>query len=208
MSCCNGARLANRPNVSVIRASNEMDWFEWMRRIIAGDADAETELVRRYKEGVSIIIGQIVHNSSITEDLCQETFKITLHKIRAGHVREPERLSGFIRGVARNVAIDYVRKMRQLTNQEEIGKAEQIPDPQPDQFENLWRKEKADIVRRTISELKVERDRQVLSRYFLAEEDKSQICADLGLTSKQFNSILSRALKRYKELYLKRFGKF
>ena len=42
----------------------------------------------------------------------------------------------------------------------------------------------------------------------IAEEDKERICADLGLTSMQFNSVISRALKRFKELYLKRFGKF
>ena len=179
-----------------------------MRRIIAGDADAEEDLVRRYKDGIAIIIGRIVHNQSATEDLSQDTFRITLEKIRDGDVREPERLSGFISSVARNVAIEYVRRMRRLMNQEEIGNAEQIRDPQPDQLEQLWRKERAAIVRQVIGELKVERDREVLLRYYIAEEDKDRICADLGLTSLQFNSVISRALKRFKELYLKQFGKF
>jgi RNA polymerase sigma-70 factor (ECF subfamily) len=192
--------------VNVVKAINETDWFEWVRRIIAGDAWAEEELVRRYKDGIAIIIGRIVRNESATEDLSQETFRIVLKKIGNGDVHEPERLSGFICGVARNVAIEYVRRMRRATNQEEIGNAEQIPDSRPDQFEQLWRKERAEIVRQAISELKVERDREVLSRYYIAEEDKEQICADLGLTSQQFNSVIFRALKRYKELYIKRFG--
>ena len=194
--------------MNVVRASNQTDWLEWMRRIIAGDADAEEDLVRRYKDGIAIIIGRIVHNPSVTEDLSQDTFRITLEKIRDGDVREPERLSGFISSVARNVAIEYVRKMRRLMNQEEIGNAEQIRDSQPDQLEQLWRKERAEMVRLVISELKVERDREVLLRYYIAEEDKERICADLGLTSLQFNSVISRALKRFKDLYLKRFGKF
>jgi RNA polymerase sigma-70 factor (ECF subfamily) len=177
-----------------------------VRRIIDRDADAEAELVRRYKDGIAIIIGRIVRNESLTEDLSQETFKIALEKIRDGDVRDPERLSGFVCGVARNVAIDYVRRMRRLTNQEEIGNAEQIRDPRPDQFEHLWRKERAEIVRQLISELKAERDREVLSRYYIAEEDKDLICADLDIDRKQFNSIVFRALKRYKELYLSRFG--
>lgn len=192
----------------MFRVSDETDWLEWMRRITAGDADAETELVRRYKDGIAIIIGHIVHNESAKEDLSQDTFRIALEKIRHGDVREPERLSGFICGVARNVAIDYIRRMRRTTNQEEVGKAEQIRDPQPDQFEQLWRKEKAEIVRQVIGELKVERDREALLRYYIAEEDKDQICADLRLTRLQFNSVISRALKRFKELYLKRFDKF
>jgi RNA polymerase sigma-70 factor (ECF subfamily) len=192
--------------VDVVKVSDETDWLEWLRRIIACDADAEAELVRRYKDGVAIIIQQIVHNESVAEDLSQETFRISLEKIRDGDVRDPNRLSGFICGIARNLAIDSVRKMRRAMQREDIGKAEQIIDSQPDQYEQLWRKEKAEIVRQTISELKSERDREVLFRYYIAEEDKARICADLGLTSQQFNSVVSRALKRYKELYTKRFG--
>jgi RNA polymerase sigma-70 factor (ECF subfamily) len=190
----------------VVKASDETRWLEWLRRITDGDAEAEEEMVRRYKDGIAIIIHRIVQNESVTEDLSQETFRIVLEKIRCGDVREPERLSGFICGVARNLAIDSVRKMRRAMNQEDIDNADQIRDSQPDQFEQLLRKERAEIVRRTIGELKAERDREVLFRYYIAEEDKDRICADLGLTSQHFNSVISRALKRYKELYMKRFG--
>lgn len=192
----------------MVRATSETDWVEWVRRIILCDTDAEMELVRRYQDGISIIIGRIVNNESVTEDLSQETFKISLEKIRDGDVRDPERLSGFICGIARNLAIDYVRKMRRSMNQEEIGIAEQIRDPQPDPFEKLWQKERGQLVRQLIKDLKVERDREVLYRYYIVEEEKSIICADLGLTSQQFNSVISRALKRYRELYLKQFDKF
>jgi RNA polymerase sigma-70 factor, ECF subfamily len=199
--------LPTGQGTNVVKASNETDWADWVWRITLGNSDAEDELFRRYKDGVAIIIGRIVHNESATEDLSQDTFRISLEKIRDGDVREPERLSGFICGVARNLAHDYVRKMRRLTNQEGILDAEQIRDPQPDQFDQLWSKERAVIVRQLIREIKVDRDREVLSRYFIAEEDKEQICADLGLTSHHFNSVIYRALKRYKELYIKRLGK-
>ena len=120
--------------MNVVKRGNESDWDDWMWRITLGNADAEEELFRRYKDGIAIIIGRIVHNESATEDLSQETFRISLEKIRDGDVREPERLSGFICGVARNIAIDYVRRMRRLTNREETINAEQICDPQPDQL--------------------------------------------------------------------------
>jgi len=192
--------------MNVVQVSDTNDWMAWLQRVTAGDAGAEAELVGRYREGVVIIIGRIVSNESVVDDLFQETFRIVLEKLRDGEVREPERLSGFICSVARNLAIDSVRKMRRARDQEEIGNAEQIRDPQLDPFEQLWRKQRAEVVRQTISELKVERDRQVLSRYYIAEDDKEQICAELGLTSQQFNSVIFRALKRYKELYMKRFG--
>ena len=187
-------------------ASNETELADLVRRIIAGDVRAEEEVVRRYRDGVSIIIRKIVQSQSITEDVFQETFKKALEKIRHGDVREPERLSGFICSMAKNLAIDYVRKERRATKETEIEKPDQIADPAPDQFEMLYRKERAAIVRQVIDEMKVKRDREVILRYYIAEEGKDQICADLGLTRGQFNGVIFRALKRFKELYEKLVG--
>lgn len=201
-------RPATRQAGNVTKESGEPDWHEWVRRIIAGDAIAKAELVRHYKDGIAIIIARIANNPSLREDIAQETFRIAIEKIENGDLREPERLSGFIAGVARNVALDQIRKWRRAANQEEHEIAEEICDSQPDPFEQLWRKEQSQIVRQVLDELKSERDRQVLFRYYIAEEDKRSICASLGLTGLQFNSVIFRALKRFKEIYLKRFDKF
>ncbi len=190
----------------MIKASDETYLVEWVRRIVARDADAESELVRRYEEGIAIIINRIVRNESVTQDLSQETFRIVLEKIRDGSVREPKRISGFICSVARNLAIDHMRKMRRVTNIEDADNLRPIRDPQPSPVEDILRRERAEMVRQALGELKSERDREVIFRYYIAEEDKAQICAVLGLNSQQFNSIIFRALKRYKELYIKRFG--
>lgn len=185
-----------------VKLGSNADLADVVRRIIAGDHLAEEEMVRRYTEGVSVIVRKVAQSQPAAEDISQETFRIAIEKIRHGDVRDPERLSGFICSLAKNVAIEHVRKARRLTSQEEI-KAELIPDPAPNQLEEVCRKEKARIVRHLIGQLKVERDRKVLFRYYIAEEDKDRICADLGLTRPQFNNILSRALQRYKELYIK-----
>jgi RNA polymerase sigma-70 factor, ECF subfamily len=192
--------------VGVVGSNSEIELADLVKRIIGGDAFAEEELVHRYKEGVSIIIGRIVQSRSATEDLSQETFLKALEKIRHGEVRQPDRLSGFICAIARNIAIEYVRRGRRLINQEEIGKAEEISDPAPSQLDQLCRQERCEVVRQVLSELKVKRDRDVLFRYYIAEEDKDQICRDLGLTTGQFSRIIFRALNRYKELYTKLVG--
>jgi RNA polymerase sigma-70 factor (ECF subfamily) len=56
-------------------------------------------------------------------------------------------------------------------------------------------------VRKVLGELKSERDRQVLFRFYVAEEEKEKICASLGLTSLHFNRVLFRARERFRELY-------
>jgi RNA polymerase sigma-70 factor, ECF subfamily len=192
--------------VEVVDLSDEKPLIDLVRRIITGDEAGEEELVQRYQRGVAIIIDRVVQSKSVTEDLSQDAFKLILQKIRNQDVRDAERLSGFVCSVARNLAIDYVRKQRKLSSQEEIGKAEQVVDPRPDPIATLLARERAGIVRQLINELKVPRDREVLLRTYIAEDDKAQICADLGLTRAQLNGVVSRALKRYKDLYMKRMG--
>src|SRR5262245_5231605 len=82
-----------------------------VRLIMAGDQLAEKELVQRYSRGMSIIIRHRVKNVADVEDLCQETFRNALEKIRRGEVRESEKLFGFIYGLARNLAIVHLRQL-------------------------------------------------------------------------------------------------
>ena len=192
--------------MSVVGLNSESGLPELVKQIVAGNVRAEEEIVRRYEDGVSIIIGRIVQNPFVTEDISQETFIKVIEKIRHGDVREPKRLSGFICGVARYLAIEHVRRARQSANREEVGTAEHIPDPAPDPFKQLLAKERETAVCEVINELQVKRDRELLLRYYIAEEPKDQICSDLGLTREQFNRVVFRALKRFKEKYLRLGG--
>jgi len=189
--------------VSIAPVNNDRQLAELVKQAHDGDPRAEEEIIRRHKDGVSIIIGRIVQNSSSAEDISQETFLKVLEKIRCGEVREPERLSGFICSIAKNLAIEHVRKIRKLTSREDGGNAEFIPDPGQDPFTRLLEKERGSVVLRIIGEMSVKRDRDLLMRYFVAEEPKDRICSDLGLTREQFNRVVFRALQRFKELYLK-----
>ncbi len=75
-----------------------------------GERTAEEELVRRYTRGVSIILRRLAGTAAAADDLYQEVFLRAVEKIRAGEVRDPERLSGFICALARNLAIDHFRR--------------------------------------------------------------------------------------------------
>lgn len=61
-------------------------------------------------------------------------------------------------------------------------------------------------MRQVIQELGTSRDRDILLRFYIAEEDKDRISADFGLSSLQFNRVLHRARQRYREIYLERSG--
>jgi RNA polymerase sigma-70 factor, ECF subfamily len=147
------------------------------------------------------IIRREVGATALADDLYQESFCIIFEKVRRGDVREAEKLFGFVCGVARNQVIRHFQRAARQRNLAETEDAVSISHPTPDQLEQLLQREKADIVRQILKEMANGRDIQVLFRFYLAEHDKKQICADLGLTSMQFNLVIHRARKRYRELY-------
>lgn len=172
-----------------------------VKKILAGEQEGEVELVLRYRACLAIIIQRITRDSTDTEDLCQETFRLTLEKLRRGELREPEKLSGFICGVARNLAIDHVRRIRRRESVTDVAEITPIADSAPDQLNALLLQETIAATHKVLEELESARDREILYRFYIAEEDKERICADLKLTSLHFNRVLHRARERFRELY-------
>jgi hypothetical protein len=83
--------------VGTTKSVTEQTGPELVQSIGAGESGAEDEMVRRYSRGVSVLLGRAAGDRAAVEDLYQETFRVCLDKIRRGELREPEKLSGFIR---------------------------------------------------------------------------------------------------------------
>jgi RNA polymerase sigma-70 factor (ECF subfamily) len=180
---------------------------ELVRRIQAGDRQAEDELVRRYARGISVIIARAGCDRGMIEDVCQDTLRITIERVRRGDVREPDRLSGFIASLARNLVIEHFRGIRKRDHRLLLESSGASSTESSGQLQRLLEEEQVQIVHRVLAEMSSERDRQILYRYYVAEEDKDRICADLGLTSLHFNRVLYRARERFRDLYLTATGR-
>jgi DNA-directed RNA polymerase specialized sigma24 family protein len=64
-----------------------------------------------------------------------------------------------------------------------------------------WLEKKLAVrVKRILQELHSPRDREILVRFYLKEEEKEAICRDLALDADQFDKVLHRARGRLKEL--------
>jgi RNA polymerase sigma-70 factor (ECF subfamily) len=171
--------------------------------IQSGDPVAGEELIRRYSRAVTVLIRRSVYNHAHAEDLVQETFRMVIDKIRKGELREPERLSGFVRGIASNLVIELFRRESRRLDSEALERTRAVAGTEPSQLDELLRRENIDLVRRVLREMPGERDREVLYRFYLSEESKQQICDHLGLSSLQFDQVLFRARQRYRSLYEK-----
>jgi len=172
-----------------------------VERIRAGSRPAEEELVERYSRGVWFVIRQQISEQDAAEDAYQESFRLVLEKVRAGEVREPERLSGFISSLARNVMIEQFRRQARRRAREEQEAGQPFATPEPSPLDGLLREEQGALAREVLAGLASDRDREVLYRFYLADDDRDEICAELGVTAGHFNQILFRARERYKRLF-------
>jgi RNA polymerase sigma-70 factor (ECF subfamily) len=102
----------NRPYAELVRqlATLDEDDAALARRIAAAaperDATAESELCRRFVPRVRLYGLRHLRSEAAAADLVQDVLMLTLQKLRAGAVREPERLASFILGTCRQVVID------------------------------------------------------------------------------------------------------
>ncbi|HXU30012.1 MAG TPA: RNA polymerase sigma factor [Thermoanaerobaculia bacterium] len=176
-----------------------------VRRIGRGDPAAEADLVHRFARALRFLLSRLTRDGALAEDLYQETFRRVIEKVRGGELREPERLPGFVCGMARNLfltsARNGTRRGRWLGDPE---KTEVAPDPAPGQLASLLARERAATVRRVLADLRNDRDREILSRYYIAGDEKEEIRRDFGLSDLHFNRVLFRARQRYKELFERR----
>ena len=176
-----------------------------VKRIMEGDAAAETELVERYQRGIAILLRRKVRDATVAEDLFQEVFYLAIEKIRNGEVRQPNRLNAYLAGLTANLVIGHFRKESKHNPPGAVSNfaAHGALSIRPTQFDSLLFEERARVTRQTLAELKSERDRDLLFRFYIAGEEKDQICHELGLTAIHFNRVLYRAKQRYKRLLLK-----
>ena len=190
-----GARRSADPSAALVH------------RIASGDPAAEAELVQRFSRALSFLLRRLTRDEALAEDLYQETFRLVIEKVRSGELREPERLPGFVTSLARNLFLGSVRRSgRRQKWQGDPETTDTAPDPSPGQLAKLLARERAATVRDVLAELHNDRDREILSRFYIADEPKEDICRDLELSDLHFNRVLFRARQRYKELFEKRQG--
>ena len=166
-----------------------------VNKIQIGDEKAEADFIEAYSSDLMSVLLAKTHDPDIASDCCQKTFLITLNKIRAGGIRKPQSIRAFLRRTASNVAITHHRTENRYKN---LGhRVCQLPY----QAENPATLEiDAKIIRcllqKILNQLSIPRDREILQRFYLYEENKSSICLDFGIKSAHFDRVLYRAKQR------------
>jgi RNA polymerase sigma-70 factor (ECF subfamily) len=173
-------------------------------RIAAGEKRAEAELVERCGGALRFLARRFTRDEADAEDLYQETLMLALEKIRRHEVREPERLGGFLRALAKNLSIQRYRRRRYEVEKPSAELPDAPDQRQSDPLGGMLRRERTRVTRLVLDELRVTRDRDVLFRYYITEQSSTEICADLGIGGEHFYRVLHRARQRYRRLWEER----
>lgn len=163
-------------------------------------AACETELVERYSRGLNYLLIRRAGDGERARDLLQETFCIAIEKLRDTDLEHPERLAGYLRGIAVRVALNAGRRRNKEPFPIDIEAVAAIADNEPDQFHETARKQTLHAVWKLLDTMPIERDRELLRRFYIYDQDKSEICRELGLDSLHFNRVLFRAKKRFRKI--------
>jgi RNA polymerase sigma-70 factor, ECF subfamily len=160
-----------------------------------GRQEGIEELYSALTAGVRGNLAHSVETQSV-QDRLHEILVIVLEAIQRGELREPERLMGFVKTVARRRVAAHIRvaalqRRRFVTVEhvEPLAPAEQDPE------RCAVRGEQLDRVRKVLRKLG-KRDREILERFYFKEQLPDQICGEMKLTGTQFRLFKSRAIAR------------
>lgn len=186
--------------------TSSVDWTELVQRIHRGDESAMEELYRLFAKGVRFYLCRQLGGQEI-DDKIHDTFVIVVRAIRRGDLREPERLMGFIRTVLRRQVaahIDHlVHRRRDHIN---LDVSSRVADARRNPEQRAAFREKVGLMVEVLREMS-DRDRNILTRFYLQEQSQEQICAEMNLTETQFRLLKSRAKARFGEMGQKKLQK-
>ena len=157
---------------------------------VAVDSTAEAELYRRLAPRARLYGLRHLRDPHAARDLMQQVLLMTLERLRAGKLREPERIASFVLGMCRMVVLEIRRgTWRRETLLETYGDtAEAVDVSEPLALDG----DKLAGCLRALAE----RERTVVVMTFFADKSGDEVAKELGLSAGNVRVIRHRALGR------------
>lgn len=153
------------------------------------DRGAEAELCRRLAPRVRLYGRRHLRRREAAEDLMQQVLLMTIERLRAGALREPDQLASFVFGMCRRVVLDlrrgHARRERLLETYGDILLPPESSPPNPDRARLVGCLERLS-----------ERERAILIMTFHDDLPADVLARELGLSAANVRVVRHRGLKR------------
>jgi RNA polymerase sigma-70 factor (ECF subfamily) len=163
-----------------------------------GEEAISDEFVKRHYAGLYLLLQRRIKDAAVAADMLNEAVATAMTHVRSGRVAQPERLAGYVYRVAMNLYRNY---RREFDNRADLrSDPDAIQQVAADNGDEVLDPAIAREVRSIISSLATARDREIVKRFYLHEEDKESICRTLGLSALHFDRVIFRARQRIRTL--------
>lgn len=153
------------------------------------DREAEAELCRSLAPRVRLYGLRHLRDPAAAADLVQQVLLMTIERLRAGALREPQRLASFVFGICRLRVLELRRRQsRRQRLMDTYG--EHLVPPEP-----VARDLDTDRLEGCLQDLP-ERERTVLIMTFYEELPADALAQRLGMTTANVRVVRHRGLKR------------
>jgi RNA polymerase sigma-70 factor (ECF subfamily) len=159
-------------------------------RIRNGESDAETEFFVYFERRVHAFLCGRTRDRQLAEEVFQEVMMAMLCALREDRVREPEMLTSYVYGVARNQLMEHLRR-RAREKLDALPEGRDFAAPPVNHEEQ----QRYQTVEREIAKLDRD-DRAILSMTLVDGLKPGEIAETLRLTSEVVRQRKSRALKK------------
>ena len=181
------------------------DWTELVDRVRSGETDGLEELYQLFSRGIRFYLCRQLGPQEL-DDKVHDTFVVVVQAIRRGELRDPQRLMGFVRTIVRRQVAAHIDKViHNRREQLDLDSGVKVVDPRGNPEEAAIFQQRAKLIRRVLDEL-ADRDREILTRFYLNEESQDKICHEMDLSETQFRLLKSRAKARFGELGKKKLA--
>lgn len=166
-------------------------------RIAAGDRSAEAEFAHTYGRGIRALVRRHCRpGDPVVDDLAQTVLARVLERLRAGAIRDAAALPAYVQATIVYTTSAEYRARRTTESAALIDDLPALDNP----LRTLAAGQLAAVLRTLLAQLPVARDREILVRFYLDEQDKDDVCQHLGIDASHFHRVVFRARERFRQL--------
>ena len=166
---------------------------DYVRRLGQGDSATEDHFARYFGDLIRIKASVRLRSPQLADDIRQETLMRVLRSARKGSIELPERLGAYVSMVCNHVILEAFRRDKRLSPLPDD--AGEISSGQASVEGALIQDQRIAVVKRALGEL-APKDRELLKRIFLDEDDKDEVCQEFNVNRDYLRVLLHRARGR------------
>ena len=175
------------------------DYSKLLERIKGHDPAAEQELATGLWQGLFVTLYGQCRDRALSEDLTQDTLLVVLQRARDGTIHNPSALASFARNTAVNKLIASKRVVVNRKTTADTELVERTPDALDSPMSGAAERDLRRMVVDALAGMNQPRDRDILTRHYLAGDTKAATCAALKLSPAHYDRVLYRARQRLRE---------